>query len=119
MFEEIFPRKIRTSVFRNLKKKDLDSVRAYLPHLQQIQKVDRTFNFPYSTVTSALQKLDKDVFVNFQYIKARTSKLVKTYTHTSPYAGVGATWRTRVVGADSFEAVRRFQACCSGMLAVS
>ena len=48
------------SLPRNTKEKDVDKLKAYLGHLRRAQKVDRTWNFPHSTISNALKLVNKD-----------------------------------------------------------
>ena len=45
---------------RSLKMKDTSKMESYLHHLQAIQKIDRTWNFNYSTIQTALRQVNKD-----------------------------------------------------------
>ena len=48
------------SELRNTKAKDVPTLKAYMGHLVKVQAVDRTFNFPHSTICNALKIIDKD-----------------------------------------------------------
>ena len=45
---------------RDTKAKDIPTLKAYLGHLGKVQAVDRTFNFPHSTICNALKIVDQD-----------------------------------------------------------
>ena len=48
------------SELRDTKAKDIPTLKAYLVHLGKVQAVDRTFNFPHSTICNALKIVDQD-----------------------------------------------------------
>ena len=45
---------------RCIKQKDVTKMTAYLPHLQRVQKVDRTWNFCPKTIHAALMGINED-----------------------------------------------------------
>lgn len=45
---------------RNVKSKDNEKMKLYLPHLRRIQGVHRTWNFSLKTIDSALNQLNED-----------------------------------------------------------
>ena len=51
---------IQYTTERAQKHKDLEKLKAYLPHVRRAQGVDRTWNFSLSTIDSALQTLNQD-----------------------------------------------------------
>lgn len=44
---------------REIKYKDIDKLKLYLPHLRRLQRVDRTWNFSLKTINDALLSLNQ------------------------------------------------------------
>ena len=46
---------------RNIKSKDVEKLKLYLPHLQRVQSVHRTWSFSLKTIDAALRALNEDL----------------------------------------------------------
>jgi len=46
---------------RNIKSKDVEKLKLYLPHLQRVQSVHRTWSFSLKTIDAALHALNEDL----------------------------------------------------------